>query len=87
MYNRIDRKWPGISAPKRHFFERCGSVIYQTILTLDVAPPGTGELRVGEEGEEGAEGGVEGAEDGVEGRERERREGGRPRGFEGLEGS
>jgi hypothetical protein len=22
MYNRIDRKWPGISAPKRHFFGR-----------------------------------------------------------------
>jgi len=65
---------------------RCGS-IYQTILTLDVAPPGKGELRVGEDGEEGIEGGVEGAEEGVEGRERERREGGRPRGFEGLEGS
>jgi hypothetical protein len=59
---------------------------YQSTLTLIEAPPGMGELRVEEGGEEEVEGGVEGAEEGVEGRERERRKGGRPRGFEGQEG-
>ena len=53
---------------------------------MNEAPLRIGELRVEEGGEEGVEGGVEGAEEGVEGRERERREGGRPRGFEGQEG-